>query len=193
MGKRIVVIQGHPDSAAPHLLHAMADTYAKAAQEAGHEVRRIDVAALDFPLLRRPDDFETGTPPASLDQARADLVWAEHWVILFPLWLGTLPALLKAFFEQTFRPGFAMQRVDHGFPKKLLKGRSAHVIVTMGMPSLFYRWVYGAHGVRAFEQNILRFAGIAPIRRTLIGPPPSSREKGERLLAKMRTLGAAGG
>lgn len=189
VGKRIVIIQGHPDAASPHLLHAMADAYALAAAEAGHEIRRIDVATLDFPLLRSPSDFETGTPPASLHQAQADLLWAEHWVILFPLWLGTLPALLKAFFEQLFRPGFATEFRKGGFPRKLLKGRSARIIVTMGMPAFLYRWLYGAHGVRSFEANILRFAGIGPIRRTLIGPAPTDRNGGMSQRARMSAMG----
>jgi putative NADPH-quinone reductase len=52
MKKRILIIQGHPDNTAPHLLHGLADAYANAAREAGHEVRTTTVAELDFPLLR---------------------------------------------------------------------------------------------------------------------------------------------
>ncbi len=58
MAKRIVIIQGHPDPAGHHLLHAMADAYAEGATAAGHEVRRIEVAKLVFPLLRTQVDFE---------------------------------------------------------------------------------------------------------------------------------------
>lgn len=192
MAKRIVIVQGHPDAENRHLLHTMADAYAEAATCSGHEVRRIEVAKIDFPLLRRPADFETGTLPASLDKARQDLQWAEHWVILFPLWLGTMPALLKGFLEQIFRPGFAMERVEGRFPKKLLSGRSARVIVTMGMPALLFRWVYGAHGVRGMERSILGLAGIKPIRRTLIGPVPTDERKAARVIANMRTLGRTG-
>ena len=189
---KIVIVQGHPDQGSPHLLHAMADAYAQSAIEAGHEVRRIDVAQIDFPLLRRPVDFETGPLPPSLEPARQDLQWAEHWVFFFPLWLGTMPALLKGFLEQLFRPGIAMERVEGGFPKKLLSGRSARIVVTMGMPAILYRWLYGAHGVRGFEQSVLGVAGIKPIRRTLIGPVPTDERKGARLIAQMHTLGRAG-
>ena len=57
MTKRIAVIQGHPDAAGHHLLNAMADAYAEAATQAGHQVRRIEVANLDFPMLRTQLDF----------------------------------------------------------------------------------------------------------------------------------------
>ena len=85
MSKRIAIIQGHPDPAGHHLLHALADAYAEGAGEAGHEMRRIEVAKLDFPLLRTQPEFETGELPPALAQPREDLRWAEHWVFLFPL------------------------------------------------------------------------------------------------------------
>jgi putative NADPH-quinone reductase len=64
--KRIAIIQGHPDPVGRHLLHAMADGYAEGAATAGHEVRRIEVAKLEFPMLRTQADFETGTLPSAL-------------------------------------------------------------------------------------------------------------------------------
>ena len=66
MTRRIAIIQGHPDPAGHHLLHAMADAYAEGATSAGHEVRRIEVAKLEFPLLRTQVDFETGALPPAL-------------------------------------------------------------------------------------------------------------------------------
>lgn len=52
MTRRIALIQAHPDAAGGHLCHALAQAYADGAARAGHEVRVIDVAHLDFPLLR---------------------------------------------------------------------------------------------------------------------------------------------
>jgi putative NADPH-quinone reductase len=98
----------------------MADAYAEAATAAGHEVRRIEVSKLEFPLLRTQADFETGALPPGLAQPRDDMRWAEHRVFLFPLWHGTMPALLTGFFEHIFRLGFAMEYKKQGFPKKLL-------------------------------------------------------------------------
>lgn len=193
MAKRIAVIQGHPDASSRHLLHAMAEAYAEAAAAAGHEIRLIEVAKLDFVLLRTQTDFEKGTLPASLETAREDMRWAEHWLFLFPLWLGTMPALLKGFLEHIFRPGFAMEYRPRGFPKKLLAGRSARIVVTMGMPVFLYRWYFGAYGVRVFERSILGFAGIKPIRESLYGSVGSASEsKRATWLADMRMHGTRG-
>jgi putative NADPH-quinone reductase len=119
--------------------------------------------------LRTQQDFETGSLPAMLIPARDAIVSARHLVIVFPLWHGTMPALLKAFLEQVMRPGIAMEYPKQGFPRGLLVGRSARIIVTMGMPALIYRWYFRAHGVRALERSILRFAGMKPVRETLLG------------------------
>ena len=192
MTKRIAIIQGHPDAAGHHLLNAMADAYAEAAASAGHEVRRVEVAALDFPLLRTQADFETGEVPSALVQARDDMRWAEHWVFLFPLWHGTMPALLKAVLEHIFRPGFAMEYREKQFPRRLLAGRSARIVVTMGMPVMLYRWYFGALGVRAFERSMLSFAGIKPIRESFYGLTFADEKKRLRWIEEMRGHGARG-
>lgn len=85
MAQRIAVIQGHPDAQEAHLCHALADAYAKGAEAAGHEVRRIRVARLDFPLLSSASDFEAGQPPADIGKAQEALERAEHLVIVYPL------------------------------------------------------------------------------------------------------------
>lgn len=169
MTRRIAIIQGHPDTTPERFCRALAEAYAAAATSAGHEVRRIDVAALDFPLLRTQAEFERGAPPPAIASAQETLRWADHWVIVYPLWLGDAPALFKAFIEQTFSPGFALRYREGKLPEGLLKGRSARVIVTMGMPAFVYRFFFLAHGLRNLTRNILNYAGVGPVRATLIG------------------------
>ncbi|MBI4001419.1 MAG: NAD(P)H-dependent oxidoreductase, partial [Nitrospira defluvii] len=69
-----------------------------------------------------------GGVPASLSPPQEAIGWADHLLIMFPLWLGSMPALLKAFFEQTFRPGCAFEYGQAGrLPKKRLTGKSARI------------------------------------------------------------------
>ena len=168
--RRILVLDGHPDADPKRYAHALAAAYVEGAREGGHDVRRIDIGRVEFPLLRRREDWEHGTLPSALAEARDAIAWAEHLVLVFPLWLGDMPALVKGFLEQVARPGFAIGDAAGGrMPRKLLAGRSARVVVTMGMPAAVYRWWFRAHSVASLERNILRFIGIAPVRRTLIG------------------------
>jgi putative NADPH-quinone reductase len=187
--KHILLIQGHPDSTESHLCHALASSYTSGAEEAGHIVRKIDVATLDFPLLRSEKDFVKGSVPASLKPFQADLLWAEHIVVFFPLWAGDMPALLKGFFEQLIRPSFTGSSVGF-FDKKLLSGRSARVVVTMGMPAIIYRWYFRAHSVKSLERNLLGIVGIAPVQETLIGMTTDMKAAdAKKWFKKLETLG----
>jgi putative NADPH-quinone reductase len=192
MSKHLVIIQGHPDPRPERLGHALVTAYTLGAREAGHEVRIIDVGSLDFPLLRNRESWE-GPVPESLRESQAAIQWAEHLAIFFPLWLGTMPALLKAFFEQVLRPGFALQMEGPGRWHKLLAGRSARLVVTMGMPAFIYRWYFRAHGIKSFERNILQFVGIGPIHESLIGMVEGrDASVRERWLAKLTEMGRRG-
>jgi len=195
VAKRIVIVQGHPDPAGGHYGHALAEAYRQGAAEAGHEVEILPVAEFEFPLLRTKKEFDASSPPQALQGCQQAIARADHLVIIHPLWLGSMPALLKGFLEQVFRPGFAFGKPrKSGRPgAKLLKGKSARVIVTMGMPALAYRWFYGAHAVKSLERNILAFAGFRPVRRTLIGMVESRDDVGRRKrLAEVRQLGKLG-
>jgi putative NADPH-quinone reductase len=189
MSKRILIIQGHPDASEPHLCPALASSYNVGAQSAGHSVKHVNVAALDFPILRSEKDFVSGSVPASLKPIQKDLLWAEHLVIFFPLWAGDMPALLKGFFEQLIRPSFSGEHVSF-FDKKILSGRSARVVVTMGMPAIIYRYYFRAHGVKSLERNLLGIVGIAPVHETLIGLADNLKPAdATKWLAKLKRLG----
>ena len=189
------MIQGHPDPNEHHLCHALAQAYADGAREAGHTLRHTKVAALDFPLLRSQQQWENDPVPSGLSQAQADMLWAEHLVLIFPLWLGEMPALLKGFLEQIARPGFAFAHDRlHPLAGKGLKGRSARVIVTMGMPAPACRWFSRANHVNSLKRHGLAFIGLAPVSQTLIGMAgnPATATVAD-WVGKLEQLGRAGG
>src|SRR6185503_6276168 len=129
----------------------------------------IDIGAMNVGMRRDPREF-AAPPPGPVKSAQEASKASHHLVIIYPLWLGTMPAVVKAFFEQLSRNNFAIATDEKsGWPRQMLKGKSARVIVTMGMPAAAYKLFFGAHGVRGFESSILGMAGIKPIRETLIG------------------------
>lgn len=190
MSKRVLVINAHPHADPGHFCAAVADAYEAGAREGGHAVRRIDLADLDFPVLRDPADFAT-PPPPDVRMAQDAVLECEHLVVAYPIWLGTMPAFAKAFFEQFARDQFALaENPEGGFPLKRLKGRSARVIASMGMPAAVYRLMFGAHGVRSFEMSTLGMSGFSPVRETLIGMVGmGGDERLKRRLAQIRLLG----
>ena len=189
---RIAIIQGHPTSGGGHFCHALADAYAEGALAASHQVRVIAVAELDFPLLRSKADWDDGPPPSVIAEVQRTLAWAEHLVIIYPLWLGGMPALLKGFLEQALRPTFMTGGAKAGSRgwKTALKGRSSRIVITMGMPAFVYRWYFGAHSLKSFKRNILSLVGIGPNRHTLIGMIEGMSDgKRAAWIVAMRSLG----
>ena len=189
MTKHILIINGHPDPSPERLSAALAEACAKGAAAGGHQVERIDVGWLQFPLIRSTADFMEGELAPDIRRAQEAVRRAEHLVIIHPLWLGTAPALMKGFFEQVFRYGFALSSPGEGI-KGLLAGRSARIIVTMGMPAAAFRLLFGAHGVKSFEGGILWIAGIKPVRHTFLGGiGPKADKKIRGWLAAVEEMG----
>ena len=183
----ILIIDGHPDPSPDRLCHALVDAYAGGARESGAEVKVHRIADLKLPAVETRAAWEA-PPSALIASLQEDLRRAGHLVLVYPLWLGDMPAALKAYLEQTLRPGFAVPepRTAPGG----LKGKSGRVIVTMGMPSAFYRLWYGAHTVKSLARNILDFCGVAPVRATLIGlVEGAAPERTARRIAVVRDLG----
>lgn len=169
MSKRILIIQGHPDPKSYNrALHA---AYKLGAESAGAEVQEIFVGDLDFnPNLRHGYRARTELEPCLLE-AQAKIKWAEHIVLIYPVWWGAVPAVLKGFFDRTLLPGFAFKKREGSlFWDMLLKGRSARIISTLDQPAWFYKIVNGAPTDKAVKRMTLEFCGISPVRITNIGP-----------------------
>lgn len=189
--KNILIIQGHPDGEQKHFCHVIGEKYTSAAESAGHKVRHVFVANLNFPLLTSEKEFNAGTTTEDIKNVQGDITWADHVVVIYPLWLGDMPAILKGFFEQVLRPGFAISEIKKGSGfKRLLKNKSARIVVTMGMPAVVYRWFFKQHAVKALKRNILGFCGFNPINTTLIGQVhPENEDHLSLALSKISHLG----
>lgn len=175
--KKILIINGHPDGDNGHFCDAIVQKYTSAAQAAGHKVETVTVNKIEFSLLSSKKEFDEQQPVSALREVQDKLRKIDHLVVVYPLWLGGMPALLKGFFEQLFRPGFAVQPAETKSRfKKLLKGKSARVFVTMGMPGFFYKWFFRAHTLKALKRNILDFVGFKPVKSTVIGTANEGNE-----------------
>jgi len=185
----IMVVDGHPDRSEQRFCHALAAAYSEGARQAGHEVRIIAIANMDIPFLRSQDEWLHGSLPKQLLEPQDALTWADHLVIIYPLWLGDVPAYLKAFLEQIARPGIAFTPGSLGPTAGPLKGKSARLIVTMGMPGLVYRWFFFKHSMTSLKRNVLELVGIRPVRETIIGMVETTDHR--KWLKKVQSLGRA--
>lgn len=190
MGKRILLIQGHPDCHRPHLCHALGQAYVDGARAAGHDVEVVEPARLSFPLLTSSSEWWHGTLPPQLAAVQQSIQDAEHLVFVYPLWMGDMPALLRGFIEHVVRPGFGLDDPYRTFGGGRLGGRSARLVVSLGMPAPVYRWGYGGYGLKAMRRQVLGRAGIRPVRATLVGRVHALTP--ERVVAWRERLGRLG-
>ena len=169
MGKKILIINGHPYKES--LNFALAEAYKKGAAESGEEIKEINIGDLQFnPNLKYGYKKRTVLEQDLLD-SWDKIKWAEHLVFVFPIWWGGMPAMLKGFFDRLFLPGFAFQyRENSVWWDKLLTGKSAHIIATMDTPYWYFRLVYGNPGIQQFKRTILQFSGINPVKVTVFSP-----------------------
>jgi putative NADPH-quinone reductase len=192
MAKRIAIIQGHPDAEGGHFCHALAESYRAGAEAAGHVANIIDVAAMDLPYIRSEAQWKAPPTDEAVLRMQAIVGEADHLVIIYPLWLGDIPAILKSALEHLSCGGFVMSVDENGHWQQKLKGKSARVVVTMGMPALVYRLYFLSHSLKSLERNILKFAGVKPVRTTLMGRVEGEGRAAQReaWLAQMRGFGA---
>ncbi|KZZ46397.1 MAG: NAD(P)H-dependent oxidoreductase [Saccharospirillaceae bacterium] len=173
--KRVLVINANPKT--DSLTKSLANQYTDSVNSQ-YEVKVIHIGDLDFtPDLK--EGYQT------IQQLEPDLVntqalisWAEHIVILSPVWWGTVPAKFKGLIDRTFLPGFAFKYEEgKAIPKKLLKGKTAEMIVTLDTPVFWYKYIQGNVIYKHLKRTVLDFSGIKNNRTTYFGPVISSKHK----------------
>jgi NAD(P)H dehydrogenase (quinone) len=164
----VLVLNGNPEKEG--LSKNLCLAYCEGAQQAGHEVITMHISEMDFdPVLHEGHHTVQNLEPDLL-LFQKNVLWANHIVIVYPTWWGSMPAVLKGLFDRTFLSGFAYRYHDKDpLWDKLLKGRSAHIVTTMDAPKLWYWLVYRAAGTNTLKRAILYFCGISPVKSTIIG------------------------
>ncbi|MDZ7880629.1 MAG: NAD(P)H-dependent oxidoreductase [Saprospiraceae bacterium] len=187
--KKILIINGHPDKES--FSFGLAEAYKKGAISSGAEVREIVIRDLDFnPNLqfgyRKRTELES-----DLIDSQEKIKWAEHLVLIYPVWWGSIPALMKGFIDRVFLPGFAFQKKENSvWWDKLLTNKSARIISTLDQPAWYYWLVYRQPSNNAMKKLTLQFSGVNPVKVTTIGPIRLSKDTyRQNWLGKIERLG----
>ncbi len=158
--KKIFILLGHPDEDSFNC--TLANEYERGAQEAGHETRRMNLGDMQFdPVLHHGYRLKQDLEPDLLS-FQENVRWCEHLVIIYPSWWSTMPASLKGLFDRAWLPGFAFHFTSEFTWQKLLKGRSASMLVTSNTIPLAQRILFG-DTTNELKRGILGFAGFGPI------------------------------
>lgn len=187
--KKILIINGHPDKES--LCFALAESYKKGADTNGDQCQLVHLVDLKFNLILNYGYRVVSELEPDLLKIQQDILQADHLVFVYPNWWATFPALLKGFFDRVFLPNFAFKYHEKGpFWDKLLKGKTARLIVTMDTPKWYYWLVNRSAGHNAIKIGILEFSGIKPVKITAFAPVKSSdNAKRKNWLDEVETLG----
>lgn len=158
--KKVFILLGHPDKDSFNC--TLADEYQRGAEEARHEVRRVNISDMEFdPILHHGYRLIQELEP-DLKAFQENMRWCEHFIVFYPSWWSTMPALLKGLFDRVWLSGFAYNFTSDFSWKKLLKGRSATIVVTSDSIPFAQTIIFG-DTINELKRGILWFAGFGPI------------------------------
>lgn len=184
----VFILLAHPDKTSFN--GQLADACEKSYLEKGHQVRRQNIGDMQFdPVLWKGYAVIQELEP-DLKRAQENILWCNKWVIIYPVWWGSVPALFKGFLDRTLLPGFAFKyHKKDPFWDKYLTKRSAHVITTSDAPGMWLWWQYGNSDIKAIRKATLEFSGIKPVKITRIGRVRYLDEKQRmRIMEKIRNI-----
>jgi len=187
--KNVLIINGHPDKESYN--HVLANSYREGLSKTNAIISQINITDLNFnPNLEFGYRKRMELEPDLLD-ALKKIKQADHIVWVFPMWWFGYPAIMKGFIDRLFLPGITYLPIEgKPFPKKLLKGKSGHIIVTADTPR-WYDWLFmKSPTINQFKKGTLEFCGISPVYVTYIAPlKDSSLEYRKKWLDKVFSLG----
>ena len=127
-----------------------------------------------------------------LEAWRENVLWADHLCWAYPQWWGGMPAKMKGVLDRSYLPGFAMEyHTDDPWWDKLLKGRSADILLTSDAPAWFDQIMYGRPAKKQVENMVLKFAGVKPLRTLQVGTAKTaSKSKIQKWLNAAEKRGA---
>ncbi len=164
------IILAHPDARSFNA--AVARTYAEELRSQGHAPILRDLYAIDFdPRLRArelpwADDFAAGSDI----RREVELIdESQVFVLVYPLWFNTPPAILKGYIERVFGIGFGYGRSGETSEQRL-RGRGLVSITTSGAPEA---WAEQSGALpdlrRAFDDYLAQVCGLSVLEHRHFG------------------------
>lgn len=169
----------------------------KGLKEGGHKCRVINLDQDNFDPVMRSKDLLAfvgagragGNALDAIDdqvrEYKEYLEWAEHLVMIFPVWWMTTPAMTKGFIDKVIFPAIAYDMKDGRLVSRLSL-RKVTVITTMNTPADIYRDVFGNPLEGSLIKGTFRQIGIENIEWTSLNEVKQvSRERREAWLEEI--------
>lgn len=123
------IIACHPEEQS--FTFSVAHRYAEAVRAHGHEVLLRDLYRMRFdPVLKAEE--QSGRPAADVEEEWAVLGKVDVFVLVYPIWFGTPPAMLKGYIDRVFGAGREHGWGGKGGPGEVLAGKRLVSLTSSG-------------------------------------------------------------
>lgn len=133
LGPKHVVVLSHPDADSFNM--AVAQAYCETVRGLGHQAVLRDLYRMDFDPVLKGSERPTAPDFALSPDVVAELEvigGADIFVLVYPIWFGTPPAMIKGYVERVLGAGFSHKSArTHAF-SPLLGGKQLLSFTTSG-------------------------------------------------------------
>lgn len=180
-----LIIYGHPNPKSFN--HAILEKAKEVLEKKGDTVTVRDLYAINFDPILKPNDFITfsqGKMPEDIAKEQDFIKKADRFIFIFPIWWGSMPAILKGYFDRVFAHGFAYQYEADGSATPLLADKTAVIINTTGGPKEWYEASLKKGLDITVDQTTFGFCGIKVDKHLYYYSIPSSTEERRKEILK---------
>lgn len=159
--KKILIITANPSS--QWFTHQIADAYMVSAKESWAEVQVLDLYKPENTQdYLSYENVKTDWPQDEKKKSMQErIAWADELMFIAPVWWGSVPAVMKNFFDVNFQAGFGFKYDSNGKTIWLLKWKTAGLIMTSDAPGFIYKYLPFMINLKGyFKINIFQFCGM---------------------------------
>jgi len=162
---RILIIYAHPYPGSFN--HAILKTVTDTLQNSNHDYEVIDLNKENFNPVLTEEELKVYSQGKYLDPTVGEYLEkiknSDHLILIFPIWWGGVPAILKGFFDKVF-----LKKETYEFkglmPIAKLKNTSATVISTMNAPKIFYSFWLKSPIKQTVIRSTLKLCGVKKVK-----------------------------
>ena len=171
---KTLIIYNHPHEGS--FCSAIREAVHSGLKKGGHPCKVINLDKDQFDPVMRGKDLKAFVMAGRMGEEGLDgvdpivlrymkkLHWAEHIVMIFPVWWMTMPAMMKGFVDKVIFPGGAYKMEDGKLVSTLSDLRQVTVISTMNTPSDIYKDLFGNSLEGSLIKGTFNQIGIHDVR-----------------------------
>ena len=171
---KTLIIYYHPHEGS--FCSAIRDAVEGGLHRGGHECKTIDLEKDGFDPVMHEKDLAAFVHAGRFGTHGLDGVdalalrymkkirWAEHIVMIFPIWWMTMPAMVKGFIDKVIFPGMVYKMEGNRLVSILSNLKQVTIITTMNTPADVYKDTFGNSIEGSLIKGTFNQIGIHDIR-----------------------------